>query len=96
MKNVAVYAGYIEMLKGAGYRLAHLRREIDRLEPCGCLRVGIGCTPSLGDAECFEGPREIVFSSADTMPMKRPKRSLAANVKQELAFWRAHLAVKSR
>ena len=28
MKDVAVYAGYTEMLKGAGYRLAHLRGEI--------------------------------------------------------------------
>src|ERR1700730_11950385 len=28
MKDVAVYAGYTDMLKGAGYRLAHLRGEI--------------------------------------------------------------------
>ena len=28
MKDVAVYAGYTEVLKGAGYRLAHLRGEI--------------------------------------------------------------------
>src|SRR6266436_2849669 len=28
MKDVAVYAGYTEMLKGAGDRLAHLRHEI--------------------------------------------------------------------
>ena len=28
MKDVAVYVGYTEMLKGAGYRLAHLRGEI--------------------------------------------------------------------
>ena len=28
MKDVAVYAGYTEMLKGAGYRLAHLCGEI--------------------------------------------------------------------
>src|SRR6266550_4218617 len=28
MKDVAVYAGYTEMLKGAGYRLAYLRGEI--------------------------------------------------------------------
>ena len=28
MKDVAVYTGYAEVLKGAGYRLAHLRGEI--------------------------------------------------------------------
>jgi len=28
MKDVAVYTGYTEVLKGAGYRLAHLRGEI--------------------------------------------------------------------
>jgi len=28
MKDVAVYPGYTEVLKGADYRLAHLRREI--------------------------------------------------------------------
>src|SRR5207244_13356385 len=28
MKDVAVYTGYTEMLKRAGYRLAHLRGEI--------------------------------------------------------------------
>ena len=28
MKDVAVYSGYTEMLKGAGDRLAHLRGEI--------------------------------------------------------------------
>ncbi len=28
MKEVAVYTGYTEMLKGAGDRLAHLRRQI--------------------------------------------------------------------
>jgi hypothetical protein len=28
MKEIAVYTGYTEVLKGAGYGLAHLRREI--------------------------------------------------------------------
>ena len=57
-------------------RLAH-----DRLEAGGRLRIGIGGAPCLRDAERLERAEEKgVLSSLDIMPMKRPKRSRAANV----------------
>ena len=42
MKDVAVYTGYTEMLKGAGYRLAHLRGEI-------AIRIILGGNPGRVD-----------------------------------------------
>src|SRR5215472_504551 len=61
---------------GAGFRsLAH-----DRFEPGGGLRIRVGGALPLADAKRLERAEKIVFSSLDTMPIKRPKRSLASNI----------------
>jgi hypothetical protein len=78
--KAALSSGCNEDQKRGGIACAFLRLAHDRLETGGRLRIGIGRAPVLGDAECLERAEKKVFSWPDTMPMKRPNRTLASNV----------------